>query len=147
MTEAERKAVQNEMVSLREYFEALLYSQKEYFDTKLESMNERYAKFESIVDVRMDHLNEIRPQLAAQKGEFMVKKSAYQKNKELVNAINAEDSYKIALAMRQDKGQAKSEVNYTKELYEWMKKQPVYGETKEYFIIHEGNRILKLHKE
>lgn len=83
--------------------------------------------------------------IEAERGEFVIRKSAYQKNKELVKAINSDDSLRIAMALNQDK---KIEVkrDYTKDLLEYIKKQPVYGETKDFYIVHEGNRITKIHK-
>jgi len=47
-----------------------------------------------------------------------------------VKAINADDQIKIAMALNQDKRIEKPRVDYTKELLEFMRKQPVYGERK-----------------
>jgi len=83
--------------------------------------------------------------IEAEKGEFVIRKSAYQKNKELINAINAEDSVRIAMALRQDK-KIETRKDYTKDLLEYMKSLPVYGETKEFYVVHNGNKIIKIHK-
>lgn len=77
--------------------------------------------------------------IEAERGEFVVKKSAYQKNKNLVNAINAEDSYKIAIAMRQDKRIESESVNYNKKIYELLSEQEIYGETNDHYVIQKGN--------
>lgn len=84
--------------------------------------------------------------IEAERGEYVIKRSAYHKHRDLVKAINADDQIKIAMALNQDKKIEKPQHNYTKELLDYMKKQPVYGETKEYYVIHEGNRITKIHK-
>jgi len=85
--------------------------------------------------------------IEAERGEYIVKKSAYQRNKELVNAINAEDSLRIADMMSKDKKIIiTKEKDYTKKLYELLKEQPNGYETPEYYVIVKGNQVLKLRK-
>jgi uncharacterized coiled-coil DUF342 family protein len=77
--------------------------------------------------------------IEAERGEFVVKRSAYQKNKQLINALNAEDSAKIALALRQDKRIEQPKEDYTKKMYEFLKNQENYGELNDSYIIQKGN--------
>lgn len=78
MTEAERKAVENEMVSLREYLEAKIDFRciemlhlKELYETKLDAVNLSHAKFELLLNTRWESMNEIREQLGTQKSESL----------------------------------------------------------------------------
>jgi hypothetical protein len=73
MTKAERTAVQNDMVTLREYMEALLYSQKMYFETRLNAMEDAQAKFEQFNTAKLGTMNEIREQLGTQKADFLTR--------------------------------------------------------------------------
>lgn len=65
---------------VREYLEAQIKWNKvellhlrELIDTKLIAMEAKQDKFEAVVSVKMLQLNEIRPQLAAQKAEFITR--------------------------------------------------------------------------
>ena len=85
--------------------------------------------------------------IEAEKGEFIIRRSAYARNKELIKAINSEDSQRIMQALRVDKKiNIQTNKDYTKELYEMMKKQPIYGEDNEFFILHTGNKVFKIRK-
>ena len=60
MTQEERKRVSAEMVSLREYFESLLSSQRLYFESKLEGFDEAVKVRADALDRRLEGLNELR---------------------------------------------------------------------------------------
>lgn len=73
MTKSERDAVQHDIVSMREYMEALLYDQKAFFEAKLEAMSEAQAKYEAYNRAKLETMNEIREQLSTQKAEFITR--------------------------------------------------------------------------
>lgn len=85
--------------------------------------------------------------IEAERGEFVVKRSAYARNRELVNAINADDSRAIMEAMHRDKKIiVTKQKDYTKELYELLSQQENGYETKEFYVIQKGNVKTKIHK-
>ena len=62
---------------------------KELLITEMKARDLAQQKFEAVVAVKMDHLNDIRPQLAAQKGEFL-SRTEYDLNHKLIeNKIDA----------------------------------------------------------
>ena len=85
--------------------------------------------------------------IEAERGEFVVRKSAYQRNKELVNAINADDSRAIMEALHKDrKIIVETKKDYTKQLYELLKDQEHGYETPGYFVVQKGNTTIKYNK-
>ena len=85
--------------------------------------------------------------IEAEGGEYVVNRNSTSKHKLLLEAINEDDQVKLMIAMNRDKAVKKhvSDPMLTK-IYEQLKKQPVYGETPEYYLIHQGNKTIKLRK-
>lgn len=57
-------------ISLREYFDAKLLAQKEIFDTKMDATQKALLLREKQIDQEMEHLNRLRIEVMADRGQY-----------------------------------------------------------------------------
>jgi len=85
--------------------------------------------------------------IEAEGGEFVVRKQAASKYKNLIEAINQDDQMRIQEAMSRDRKITVNGVDpYNRKLYELMRSKATYGEDNDYYYKEVGNTIIKTRK-
>jgi DNA anti-recombination protein RmuC len=81
MTNAEKREIHGEVVSLRDYFERVIQDQEKSIALALSSSRQAVEKAEAAVDRRLDLLNEFRAQAADESRKYALRESVEQTNK------------------------------------------------------------------